>query len=174
MQDSHKDIILRESAKDSFLGASNYTHTHGALNNVSLMAGFENVPAILINRIILRANTFKEISQYGVMLQNCSASSVKIEGCHFTNVKEPIVINERDLAASRNNTRQNLNDANNSEFLAPSFCNTPRIGSGMPPKGTIIIKANKFEGSEHTVVKKNVWSYLYDMQKPKGVRNASP
>ena len=44
MQDSHKDIILRDSNKDSFLGASNYTH--GALNNISLMAGFENVPVI--------------------------------------------------------------------------------------------------------------------------------
>ncbi len=161
LQDNHKDFIVLNSVKDSFLG-SNYTH--GAQNNVSIMVGTESVAAVTVNRIIMKENVFKEISQYGVMIQNCSASSIKIEKCSFTNVKEPIVINEREVVASRNNTRNLLTDINNSEFLQPSFCNTPRIGGGAP-RGTIMLKGNNFQGSDNTLVKRHVWSYLYDIKK---------
>jgi hypothetical protein len=158
--DSHKDIILRDTIKDSFIGGTNNTPGMG---NLSILAGGSGdaPPTNSFSRVILRGNNFKEISQYGVQIQNCSSSSIKIEACKFTNVKEPILISEKDIALSRNNTR-NILPGDNSEMLAPSFCATPRqmTQSG---KGTIVIKENIFEGGDLGVVKKFLNSYLYDI-----------
>lgn len=159
--DSHKDIILRDTIKDSFIaGGSNNTHLVG---NMSLLGG-ENYSSNAVPntcRVVLRANHFKEISQYGILVQNCTSSSLKIEDCTFNSVKEPLVINEKEIILSRNNTR-NFLPGDNSEMLAPSFCATPRQLSPSG-KGTIVIKGNRFEGSPLSIVKKHLNSNLYDI-----------
>lgn len=158
--DSHKDIILRESQGGSFLGGNNGTlNTHG-LGNVSILAG-ESLQVNPSCRVILQGNTFKELSQYGVMIQSCSCSSLKIEGCRFVNVKEPVLINEREVGMVSRNYTKNFLLENNSELLAPSICNTPRqFNNG---KGTIVVKKNLFEGGESSIVKQNLASHLYDI-----------
>ena len=159
--DSHKDIILRDTIKDSFIGGTNNTPGLGNLSILAGGSGGDPSHANSFSRVIMKGNNFKEISQYGIQIQNCSSSSIKIESCKFTNVKEPVLISEKDIALSRNNTR-NMIAGDNSEMLAPSFCATPRQ-MAQSGKGTIVVKDNLFEGGDLGIVKKFLNSYLYDI-----------
>jgi hypothetical protein len=166
--DSHKDIILRDTNnKDSFIGYSG-NNTQFLAKDASLL-GVEPVVSCYaltsICRVVVRSNTFKEISAFGVMVQNCSASSLKIEDCRFVNVKEPIVINEKEVnQPSRINTR-NLLQGDYSELQLPSLNYATPRSQGF--KGTIVIKSNVYEGSDLQVVKKNIFSYLYEKNAPR-------
>lgn len=150
--DSHKDIYYRELGRDSFMGASN-THL---LVNVSLFA--EPVLPQFPCRVIIRNNKLKQISKYGVIIQNNSAGSIKVQDCVFLNAKEPVVINEKDDYLSKNTTKNFLMHEN-SELLGQSLCGTPRASL----KGTIVVKNNRYDGSSECLVRKHVKSYLYDI-----------
>lgn len=171
--DSHRDIILRESmkdGKDSFIGASGSMRSH-ILVSSSVLCGpgasqpITNTDSLFtssISRVIMRDNKFKEIAHYGVLVQYNGSCSIKISDCKFRNVKEPVVINEKDSAMSRNNTR-NYFQQDNSELLAPTYQATPRQIIQSSGKGTIVVKNNSYEGSDGCVVRKHVSSYLYDL-----------
>lgn len=150
--DSHKDIYFRDTGKDSFIGAS---HTH-LLGNMSLIA--ETPMPQFPCRVIIKNNKLKQMSKYGVIVQNNSAGSIKVQDCVFLNVKEPVVINEKDDYMSKNTTK-NFLIHENSELCAPSLCGSPRASI----KGTIVVKNNKFDGSAACLVRKHVNSYLYDI-----------
>lgn len=175
--DSHRDIILRDSVKDvkdSYNAGSGSNHSN-ALVSLTLLGGGGGGPgssrqastndaqfASNFSRVIMRENKFKEIAHYGVMVQYNGSCSIKISDCKFRNVKEPVLINERDVTMSRNNTR-NYYHQDNSELLAPTYQATPRQLIQSSGKGTIVVKNNAFEGSETCVVKKHLSSYLYDI-----------
>lgn len=153
MFDSHKDIYFKDMCKDSFIGVSN-THL---LGNASIVGDGSQIQFPC--RVIIRDNKFKEISKYGVIIQNNSAGSIKVQDCIFINAKEPVVVNEKDEYFSKHNTTKNILVHETSELYAPSLCGTPRT----PIKGTIVVKNNKYDGSESCLVRKHVNSYLYDI-----------
>lgn len=163
--ESNKDLILRDTLNiaSSYAGGSQ-PNNHLSVN-ISLLVGdnpSSQTHPFFPCRVVLRANTFKELSQFGLCIQNCShSSSIKVEDCNFVNVAEPLIINEREVMGSRINSR-NLLPGDNSELVAPSLCATPRQQSPSG-KGTIVIKGNRFEGSELAIVKKHLSSNLYDI-----------
>lgn len=151
--DSHKDIYYRESmGKESFIGISQ-TYLQA---NVSILG--DSPPPAYPCRVIMKSNTFKEITKSAVIIQNNSSGSIKVEDCTFTNAKEPVVINEKDDYFSKHNTTKNILIHDNSEMNAPSI-GTPR----MSIKGTIVVKNNRYEGTQQCIVRKHVNSYLYDI-----------
>lgn len=165
--DSHKDIILRDTVKDvkdSYIGGTGSGHSH-IIGNMSFLgtgAGTDTNSMVNCSRVILKDNYFKEIAHYGVMINSNTSCSLKIEGSRFRNVKEPIIINEREVGVSRNNTR-NFIQPDNSEMLAPTFQATPRQIVQSSGKGTIVVKNNIFEGVDNLLVRKHVYSHLYDI-----------
>lgn len=176
--DSHKDIILKDSVKDTResllaigstnslrIGSSPSFQTPGTLAS----GIFDLGSAPSLSRVILKANKFKEIALFGILIQHNSSSSVKIAGCQFKYVKEPVLLNEKDLTMSRNYTR-NFFPSDNSDLLAPTSYPTPRQTLQNCGKGTIVVKDNVFEGSETCVIRKHVSSYLYDMNNLKQLR----
>lgn len=172
---SHKDVILRDTVKDikdSYLGGNGSGHSQG-IGSMSLLGiggnggspsntGTDCNAMVGCSRVILKDNIFKEIAHYGILV-NCNDScSIKVENCKFRNIKEPVIINEKDIGMSRNNTR-NFIQPDSSDLLAPTYCATPRQILQHPGKGTIIVKNNLFEGAESCIIRKHVCSYLYDI-----------
>lgn len=155
--DSHKDIYYRESmGKESFIGISQ-TYLQA---NVSILGDHQQQTPAVPYRVIMKNNNFKDISKSAVIIQNNSSGSIKVEDCIFKNVKEPVVINEKDEYLSKQNTTKNILIHDNSELCAPSI-GTPR----MSIKGTIVVKNNKYEitSAMNCVIRKHVNSYLYDI-----------
>ena len=162
--DSHKDIYYRDykdTCKESFIGASQtYLQANGSI------LGNETFSPTYPCRVIMKNNIFKDISKSGVIIQNNSSGSIKVEECQFINVKEPVVINEKEDYMSRHNTTKNILINDNSELYAPSM-GTPRGQL----KGTIVVKLNKYDGAPHCIVRKQVNSYLYDIDnRPSGCK----
>lgn len=172
--DSHRDIILRteivKDVKDSFIGGLSSNSIRGS--NASLL-GTNSVAELgnssSLSRVILKGNRLKEIATFGILVQHNSSCSIKISECHFKNVKEPVVINEKDAAMSRNYTR-NFYQHDNSEMLAPTYYATPRQVVQSSGKGTVVIKNNVFEGSDQFVIRRYVSSYIYDLNNQKQPR----
>lgn len=173
--DSHKDIILRDSIKDrkdSVMGGTGSAPSHGMVNmsllgigtgtGIGTVSGTDSGSMANCSRVIFKDNVLKEIAHYGVLITCNSSCSVKVENCRFRNVKEPVVINERDVNMSRNNSK-NYIQPDNSELLAPTYNATPRQIVHSNGKGTIVIKNNSAEGSESCVVRKHLSSHLYDI-----------
>lgn len=151
--DSHRDIYYRDTiCKESFIGVS---QTHLQVN--ASILGDAQAPAYPC-RVIMKANKFKEISKSGIIIQNNSSGSIKVEDCTFVKAKEPVVINEKDDFFSKHNSPKNILMHDNSVLCAP-FVGTPRTAM----KGTIVVKNNKYDGAQSCVVSKHVNSYLYDI-----------
>lgn len=169
LYDSHRDIIVKDNVGSFIMGGSNHTHMMYNLSllnvgtGVTAQPGTSNDLAILSNcsKVTLKNVTFKEISQCGIYLQGCLSSTIKIEACIFTNVKDPILMSEKELPQTKLNTRNMLPEGG-SEMQPPSIGGaTPRtVNNG---KGTVILKHNRFEGCEVGLVKKHVASYLYEI-----------
>lgn len=178
MFDSHKDIILRESAKDTKdslvgigsanslrLGSSPSFQAPGSQGSTVFDLG----TAASLSRVILKGNKFKDLALFGVLVQHNSSCSVKIVGCQFKYVKEPVILNERDHGTSQNYT-QNFYRPDNSELIVPISYATPRQAMQTSGKGTIVVKDNVFEGSETCVIRKHLSSYLYDINNVKQLK----
>ena len=167
--DSHNLMILKDTIRDSFIAGGN-SYNQSILENKEIAVsqqqqGQQSSLNPICYRVMIRGLVVKEVNQYGVMIQNTSGSLIRIEECTYRNVRDPIVVNEKDLMMSRIGTK-NLLMENMSEMLAGSAigigANTPRQQFNQG-KGTIIIKRNKFEESEASIVKKNISSYFYDL-----------
>lgn len=162
--DSQKEILLRETVRDSFIGGLSI-NTQGMA--AGMMSGTTVVPfdgfvsSMVSPRVIIKGDQYKEISQCGVVMQNNMGSSVKIELCEFSNVREPILINEKEYLVSRIATKNNI-PQDLSDIMAPSLTqNTPR--SNIVTRGTIVIKKNTFSGSSNNVIIRRLTSYLYQI-----------
>lgn len=158
--DSHRDIYLRESYKESFmLGASN-THFLGNYSILGDTMQPHNHQHQLQHpcRVIIKENKFREMSITGVFIKNNSAGSIKVQDCVFFNAKDPVVVQESTDQLSRDMTR-NLLGQENSEIGGPSFVGSPRVSI----KGTIVVKNNRFDGSKTCLLRKKVSSYVYEI-----------
>lgn len=170
---SHKDCILRDTGKDikdSYNGGTGSgLFFGGGIGSMSYLgvgptyaSSTDSSAMVNCSRVIIKSSIFKEIAHYGVLV-NCNDScSIKVEGCKFRNVKEPVVISEKDIGMSRNNTR-NYIQADGSELVAPTYCITPRQIVQNIGKGTIVVKNIEPEGTDSCVIRKHVCSHLYDI-----------
>jgi hypothetical protein len=161
--DSQKEIMLRETVRDSFIGHSiNTQGMGGGMISGTTVVPFDGfMPCMISPRVIIKGDQYKEISQCGILLQNNMGSSVKIELCEFSNVREPILINEKEYLVSRIATKNNIQQ-DLSDIMAPSLTQmTPR--SNILTRGTIVIKKNTFSGSSNNVIIRRLTSYLYQM-----------
>lgn len=161
--DSQKEILLRETVRDSFIGLSiNTQGLAGGMVSGTTVVPFDGfLPSMVSPRVIIKGDHYKEISQCGVVLQNNMGSSVKVELCEFNNVREPILINEKEYLVSRIATRNNI-PQDLSDIMAPSLTQmTPR--SNVVTRGTIVIKKNTFSGSTNNVIIRRLTSFLYQI-----------